>query len=192
MHLFAATSEPSNSRIFKSLAAHPEARTKFVGYKTFYLFRGVITQSQPGHPTLITTPEALCLRYDFCDRERTRGGHACHTPDPAMPRCRSGAQRDGKAEHRIPPAPAHCQLSLQGLEERAGEFVPLLYHLCRQAVSWPSSLPFQTPSGLPRYERRTARGSLITFLSPDRANLSEAVLQFPASIWPKCIKFTIA
>lgn len=84
MHLFAVTREPSNSHIFKSLAVHPEARTKFMGYKTFYLLFSVITQSWPGHQTLIIVPGAVHPCYDFHDKVNWGGICPPHTMCPAL------------------------------------------------------------------------------------------------------------
>lgn len=84
MHLFAVTREPSNSHIFKSLAVHPEARTKFIGHKAFYLLLSVITQSWPGHQTLIIVPGAVHPCYDFHDKVTWGGICPQHTMYPAL------------------------------------------------------------------------------------------------------------
>lgn len=44
-----------------------------MGYKTFYLLLSVITQSQPGHQTLIIIPESVHPRYDFHDKVTLEG-----------------------------------------------------------------------------------------------------------------------
>ena len=73
--------ESRQTHIFKSLVVHPEARTKFMGYKTFYLLLSVITQSWPGHQTLIIIPESLYPCYDSHDKvtlERTCPPHTTY------------------------------------------------------------------------------------------------------------------
>lgn len=147
MHLFAATSEPSNSRVFKSLAAHPEARTKFVGYKTFYLFLGVITQSQPGHPMLIIAPEAARLRDDFRDRERAGG--VTHTTR-RTPRCPAAEEELGGTGRLSAACPLLLLLpaassTFKGCARRGGRRVcaaPALQAGCLVAVVPALSNPF--------------------------------------------------
>lgn len=70
------------TRIFsnvKSLAVYPEARTKFMGYKTFYLLLSIISQSWPGHQTLIIIPESVHPCYDFHDKVTLEGICPLHT-----------------------------------------------------------------------------------------------------------------
>lgn len=84
MHLSAVTREPSNSHVFKSLVVHPEARLKFMGYKTVYLFLSVITQSWPGHQTLIIIPEAVHPCCDFHDKVTWGAICPLHTMYPTL------------------------------------------------------------------------------------------------------------
>lgn len=67
------------SRQTQSLAVHPEGRTKFMGYKIFYLLLSVITQSSPGHQTLIIIPEPVHPCYDVYDKVTLEGICPPHT-----------------------------------------------------------------------------------------------------------------
>lgn len=152
----------------QSLVVHPEGKTKFMGYKTFYLLLSVITQSWPGHQTLIIIPESVHPCYDFHDKVTSEGICPPHTTYPTL--CYISHEA---AQLRENPSVGDSTIFSTSLADGQALHVP--FPVCPEHRASKRSTPFMTILLCSDIKGLQHGKFLVTFSNPARANLNKCL-----------------